>query len=117
MIPPAKKLSLAWPLALIGLGGCVHVRQAALFAERRLPPPGPVSADTGLSLWWLLLLLIPAVFFLLRRMIKASSLDAFQPADREDLALLRTARDALSLLFKRQLKRFKVIPLELLKNR
>jgi hypothetical protein len=38
----------------------------------------------------------------------SQGLSALPPVDREDLALLRTARDALSLLVNKQLRRFRV---------
>lgn len=94
------------------LPACVLVRMAppAPLWPPPPPPPGRDAATLGLYLVLaLLLLLLVGVGLAARRAWRRGG-DRL-PLDREDQALLRTARDALVYLIKRRMKRLRVVAL------
>ncbi|MFH1057815.1 MAG: hypothetical protein V1797_03920 [Pseudomonadota bacterium] len=108
---------------LAGCTGCLHLREPASAwpLETALAPrPAPPRGGRG----HLALTLLAAVMTLTalgwgiarRRRLRREAGLAGQPGraaalDREDLALIRTARDALAFLVRKQLARFRVISL------
>ncbi|MEW5911498.1 MAG: hypothetical protein AB1814_03020 [Thermodesulfobacteriota bacterium] len=103
-----KKTGAALALGLLSgaLAGCVYQQVPA-------PPPGPWPASPappagGPHLAWLALLaagLVTLVGVGLRFFHSQQAQEGGPPADREDAALLRTARDALGMLVRKRLRR------------
>jgi hypothetical protein len=123
--------SLLWVMALgclilllCALSGCLHLREPLERpASLDLPQTGPGAEQItteGQRIFkigaWLLTLGVLA--YGLERWRRAWR-EAGQgtPLDREDLALLRTARDALSFLVRKQTSRLKVLSLALHRQR
>ena len=123
-MPPHARLALLLALLLAGPVGCLH--QAELL-ERSLAGPmvesssgpsphGPSRPVNPLPVLACILGL-GGVGLLLRRCRRGSrraGQEDGEPSglDREDLALLRTARDALTLLVQKQFRRLRVVWLE-----
>jgi hypothetical protein len=114
-------------LALLGLacGGCLHIHENTAinisglgWAALGAPPPADASPP------WLLagpLSLALALAYAGRRLLRArraaeQRIARGRPLEREDLALARTARDALALLVRRQMRRWGVVMLEELRR-
>lgn len=104
---------LAGIAALLAAGafmsGCLVLRLSP--PQQIWPPPPPPAQDPAslglhLSLVLLTLLLLLAGFWARRAWRRAGE---GLPLDREDQALLRTARDALVYLIKRRLKRVRLV--------
>lgn len=124
-----------WPrlpaLALMALlaascPGCVHIyentgfRLAGLAASGHLPPPAREEAPAWLLAWPLSAALALAYAGRrLRRARRAAAvrLEKGRPLDRQDLALARTARDALTFLARRQASRWRVALLDEFRRR
>lgn len=108
-------------LALLGTasGGCLHIHEntpinLASLGWTALGAPPPAEACPS---WLLAGPLTLALAYAGRRLLRARRSAAQRIAqgrnlDREDLALARTARDALSLLVRRQMRRWGVVLLE-----
>lgn len=98
--------------------GCAHHRiplagLGRLGAMPGLEPPAPL-----IPFWLLAVLAALALTGLVfrRRLKRARGCGPALSVDREDLALLRTARDALRLLFKKKLRGLKLVPLDLFRG-
>jgi hypothetical protein len=102
-------------------GGCLHIHEntpinlsALGWAALGAPPPAEASPPWLLA-WPLSLAL--ALAYAGRRLLRArraaeQRIARGEPLEREDLALARTARDALTLLVRRQMRRWGVVVLE-----
>lgn len=129
------KRQLKWRVAglalLAALGaasaGCLHVHEsppinfAGLGWNALAAPPPPVEPSPSWLLAWPLSLAL-ALAYAGRRLLRARRAAARRITqgrglDREDLALARTARDALSLLVRRQMRRWGVVVLEEFRGR
>lgn len=116
----ARRWARLTGLMIIGLGGvlcgCAHNlsgRPLALSALEHQPPP--VVNDFGWSVWlWLAMALatVAAGVWALRR---GAGQAGGPPLSREELALYRTARDALGFLVKKRLRAMGVISIDSLR--
>jgi hypothetical protein len=118
-----RRLAVLVSLSLLGAacGGCLHIHEntpinlAGLGWAALAAPPAADPSPAWLLAWPLSLAL--ALAYAGRRLMRARRAAARRIArggslDREDLALARTARDALSLLVRRQMRRWGVVLLE-----
>lgn len=107
---PFKKFAcLSCLAALLGAApGCLALRSRPAPAWPPPPPPPPTDGATlGLYLALaLLLLLLVGVGLAVGRALRRSG--GLAPLDREDAALLRTARDALAYLVRRRARRLRL---------
>ncbi len=104
-------ISLALLLPALGalLGGCVVLRLPPPIPVWPPPPPPPPQNPRALGLYLLLgLLLLLLLWVGLRARRAWRQAGEELPLDREDQALLRTARDALVFFIKRRLKRLRL---------
>ncbi len=106
---------------LPGLGGCIHLHEISPVYLQSLswsglsPPPAPATAAFGPGACLLSLALALAYAgarFWRARRAAALRLEKGEALEREDLALARTARDALTPLVKRHSRRWRVVVLE-----
>lgn len=110
-------------LLLAALAGCVHLREHTAqwpsepsLSQRHAPAVEPAH-HLALSLAVAALALVSLGWSwarrrrLARQSLAAAGQGRAASLDREDLALIRTARDALSFLVRKQLARFKVVAL------
>lgn len=104
--------------------GCLHLSEPlekANWLERSLAVPAPSalhasdSRRVGLAAAVLALAVLAYACWRWRRAWREAGQDP--NLDREDLALLRTARDAVGFLAHKQMRRFKVVSLALHRQR
>jgi hypothetical protein len=98
------------PLLCGTLGGCVALRSPAPGAWGFSPPSPPLpnqALGPCLSLVLFFLLLLGMGLGVARRARRRA--EEGRPWDREEAALLRTARDALRYLVKRRLRRLRLV--------
>lgn len=106
-----KKLGTALSLGIISLAaGCVY-QYGGPPLEAYWPAPSRPPGSGGHLAWWAVLGvgLVLFVWMGLRMFLGFQANRGGQPLDREDAALLRTARDALAMLLKKRLKRLKPV--------
>lgn len=98
-------------LGLLALAmGCVY-RHGGTPLEAYWPA-GPHPPGGGSHLLWWVLLAVGLVLFVwlgLRMFLGFQAGKPTTPLDREDAALIRTARDALAMLLKKRLKRLRPV--------
>ncbi len=98
------------PLFCGALGGCVTLRSPAPGAWGFSPPSPPLpnqSLGSSLSLALVFLVLLGMGLGMARRARRRAG--EGRPWDREESALLRTARDALRYLVKRRMRRMGLV--------
>ena len=99
-------------LGILGLAmGCVYRYAGPPLGAYWPAPPHPPGSGNHM-VWWAMLAvgLVLFVWVGLRMFLGFQARQDGQPLDREDAALLRTARDALAMLVKKRLKRLKPVP-------
>jgi hypothetical protein len=104
-------LGAALSLGIMSLAvGCVY-QYGGPPLEAYLPAPSRPPGSGNHLVWWAVLGvgLVLFVWVGLRMFLGFQANRGGQPLDREDAALLRTARDALAMLLKKRLKRLKPV--------
>ncbi len=98
---------LAWlPVLWVFSPGCVLLISPPPAPPAAIAPPAPwVQASGGGGVWLAAALLGLGMAWCLGRRLARARREGAGPLDREDLALLRTARDALRFLLRKRSRR------------